>query len=86
MSTLAVPLADAAMAQPKSSGTMTLSIHQNTSRAAGYRRSLEGWARAGIKFVEITDVMLDEFLETNTIAAARRVLTDLGLTPVSSAA
>ena len=86
MSTLAVPLADAAMAQSTSSGTMTLSIHQNTSRAAGYRRSLEGWARAGVKFVEITDVMLDEFLKTDTITAARRVLTDLGLTPVSSAA
>jgi 2-keto-myo-inositol isomerase len=86
MSTLAVPLADAAMAQSKSSGKMTLSIHQNTSRAAGYRKSLDGWARAGIKFVEVTDVMLDEFLKADTIAAAKRVLTDLGLTPVSSAA
>jgi sugar phosphate isomerase/epimerase len=86
LSTLAVPLAEAAMAQSKSSGKMTLSIHQNTSRAAGYRRSLEGWARAGIRFVEITDVMLDEFLKTDTMAAARRVLSDLGLTPVSSAA
>jgi 2-keto-myo-inositol isomerase len=86
MSTLAVPLADAAMAQSKPSGKMTLSIHQNTSRAAGYRKSLEGWAKAGIKFVEVTDVMLDEFVKTDTIAAAKRVLTDLGLTPVSSAA
>jgi sugar phosphate isomerase/epimerase len=86
MSTLAVPLADAAMAQSKSPGKMTLSIHQNTSRAAGYRRSLEGWAKAGITFVEVTDVMLDEFLKADTIAAAKRVLTDLGLTPVSSAA
>jgi 2-keto-myo-inositol isomerase len=86
MSTLALPLADAAMAQSTSSGKMTLSIHQNTSRAAGYRRSLEGWAKAGITFVEVTDVMLEEFLKTDTIAAAKRVLTDLGLTPVSSAA
>jgi len=30
-------------------GKMTLAIHQNTSAAAGYRRSLEGWSRAGIK-------------------------------------
>jgi hypothetical protein len=65
---------------------MTLSIHQNTSRAAGYRKSLEGWAKAGIRFVEITDVMLDEFLKTDTVSAAKRVLTDLGLTPVSAAA
>ena len=65
---------------------MTLSIHQNTSRAAGYRKSLEGWAKAGITFVEITDVLLDEFLKGDTIVAAKRVITDLGLTPVSSAA
>jgi sugar phosphate isomerase/epimerase len=65
---------------------MTLSIHQNTSRAAGYKKSLEGWAKAGIKNVELTDNMLDEFLKTDNIAAAKRVLTDLGLTPVSSAA
>jgi 2-keto-myo-inositol isomerase len=86
VSTLAMSLADVAKAQPRSSRTMTLSIHQNTSRGAGYRKSLEGWAKAGIKFVEITDVMLDEFLKTDTIAAAKRVVTDLGLTPVSSAA
>jgi sugar phosphate isomerase/epimerase len=67
------------------SGKMVLSLHQNTSRAAGYRKSLEGWAKAGIKNVELTDVMLDEFLKTDDLAAARRVVTDLGLTPVSCA-
>jgi sugar phosphate isomerase/epimerase len=86
MTSLAASLADAAIAQPRSSRKMTLSIHQNTSRGAGYRRSLEGWAKAGIRFVEITDVLLDEFLKTDTIAAAKRVITDLGLTPVSAAA
>jgi sugar phosphate isomerase/epimerase len=86
VSTLAMSLADVAMAQSKPSRKMTLSIHQNTSRAAGYRKSLEGWAKAGIKFVEVTDVLLDEFLKTDSIAAAKRVITDLGLTPVSSAA
>jgi hypothetical protein len=55
LSSLAASLADVALAQPRSSRKMTLSIHQNTSRAAGYRKSLEGWAKAGIKFVEITD-------------------------------
>jgi sugar phosphate isomerase/epimerase len=86
VSALAASLADAAVAQPRSSRKMTLSIHQNTSRAAGFRKSLEGWAKAGIKFVEITDVLLDEFLKGDTIAAAKRLITDLGLTPVSSAA
>jgi 2-keto-myo-inositol isomerase len=65
---------------------MTLAIHQTTSRHAGYRRSLEGWAKAGIQAVEITDVVLDEFLATETLATARRVLGDLGLAPVSGAA
>jgi sugar phosphate isomerase/epimerase len=75
-----------AAAQPVSPGGMHLSLHQTTSRRAGYRRSLEGWAKAGVKAVEITDVMLDEFLAADTLAAARRVITDLGVTPVSSAA
>lgn len=66
-------------------GKMTLAIHQNTSAPAGYRRSLEGWSRAGIKHVEITATLLDEFLKTDSLAAAGRILTDLGLTPVSAA-
>jgi len=66
-------------------GKMTLAIHQNTSSAAGYRRSLEGWARAGIKNVELTNNLLDEFLKSDSLPAAKRLLTDLGLTPVSSA-
>jgi|SRR5579862_380835 len=82
---LLAPLAAAAAAQPVSPGKMTLCIHQNTSRGAGFRKSLEGWARAGIKNVELTDVLLDEFLKTEDLAAARRVVTDLGLTVVSCA-
>ena len=64
---------------------MTLAMHQNTSNGAGYRKSLEGWARAGIKNVEITNVLLDEFLKTDDLAAARRVITDLGLNLVHAA-
>jgi 2-keto-myo-inositol isomerase len=66
------------------SGKLTLALHQNTSAAAGYRKSLEGWARAGIKNVELTNGLLDEFLKTDSLAAAKRVLTDNGLTPVSA--
>src|SRR6202166_483441 len=64
---------------------MTLAMHQNTSNGAGYRKSLEGWARAGIKDVEITNVLLDEFLKTEDLAAAKRVITDLGLNLVHAA-
>jgi 2-keto-myo-inositol isomerase len=81
---LVAPLAPFAISVMRSGG-MTLAIHQNTSAVAGYRKSLEGWARAGIKNVEITAQLLDDFLKTDSLAAAGRVLTDNGLTPVSCA-
>ena len=64
---------------------MTLAMHQNTSNGAGYRKSLEGWARAGIKDVEITNTLLDEFLKTDSLASARGVISDLGLNLVHAA-
>jgi 2-keto-myo-inositol isomerase len=87
LSRRAVLLAPLAVIAPRPAfaAGMTLAIHQNTSAGAGYRRSLEGWSRAGITHVEITAALLDEFLKTDSLAAARRVLTDLGLTPVSAA-
>jgi sugar phosphate isomerase/epimerase len=81
---LLAPLAPFAISVVRSGG-MTLAIHQNTSASAGYRKSLEGWARAGIKNVEITAQLLDDFLKADSLAAAGRVLTDNGLTPVSCA-
>src|SRR5262249_7939574 len=81
-----VPLARTVLAQVAAPGKMLLSIHQNTSRAAGYRKSLEGWAKAGIKYVELTDTMLEDFLKTDTLPAAKSVVTELGLTQGSSAA
>ena len=83
---LATPLAlIATRAVAVAAGKMTLAIHQNTSSGAGYRKSLEGWSKAGIKHVEITAALLDDFLKTDTLAAAGRVLSDLGLTPVCAA-
>src|SRR3954471_17478886 len=80
------PLAVVAAGEVFAAATkMTLAIHQNTSSGAGYRGSLEGWARAGIKNVELTNTLLDGFLKDDSLPAARRVLTDLGLTAVSSA-
>jgi 4-hydroxyphenylpyruvate dioxygenase len=73
------------VARAASAAGMTLAIHQNTSAGAGYRASLEGWAKAGIKNVEITNALLDGFLKTDSLAAAGRVLADNGLTPVSGA-
>jgi 2-keto-myo-inositol isomerase len=83
---LSAPLADVVTTAAAATGKMTLCLHQNTSRGAGYRKSLEGWAKAGIKNVELNDGLLDDFLKTDSLEAARRVVTDLGLTPVSCAA
>jgi len=82
---LMAPVALMAARAVSAAGKMTLAIHQNTSAAAGFRGSLEGWSRAGIKQVELTNTLLDEFLKTDSLAAARRVVSDLGLTPVSCA-
>jgi 2-keto-myo-inositol isomerase len=82
---LIAPVAMVVATTASAAGRMSLAIHQNTSAAAGYRASLEGWARAGIKNVEITAALLDGFLKNDTLAAAKRVLADNGLTAVSAA-
>ena len=82
---VAATLARAVNAQSAASGKMQLAMHQNTTRAAGFRASMEGWARAGIQYAELGAPQLSAFLETETLATARRLLGDLGLTPVSAA-
>src|SRR3984957_5050488 len=64
-------------------GSMQLCMHQTTSTAAGYRKSLQGYARAGIKYVEVIFPHLEPFVKTEGMPAARRLLSDLGLTAVS---
>ncbi len=66
-------------------GEMKLSMHQFTSAGAGYRKSLEGWAKAGIRLVEPSSNLLDDFLKTDSLASAKRVLSDNGLKVVSGA-
>ena len=82
-------LAPLLLAAPRPSfavrGKMTLCMHTSTSSGAGYRGALEGWARAGIKYVELNATLVDEFLKTDTLEGARRVLDDHGLTPVHGA-
>jgi 2-keto-myo-inositol isomerase len=80
---LMAPLMQALPRAAAAAGKMTLCLHQNTSAAAGFQKSLEGWSRAGIKNVEITWQLLDAFLKTESLATAKRVIADLGLTAVS---
>jgi hypothetical protein len=83
---LHAPLLLAAERVEGASRKMTLSLHQYTSAGAGYRKALEGWARAGIRNVEPSARLLDEYVRTESLAAAKRVLSDNGLTIVSGAA
>ena len=82
---LQAPLVLAAERAGAATRKMTLSMHQFTSARAGYRKSLEGWAKAGIRDVEPSAGLLDDYLKTDTLASAKRVLTDNGLKIVSGA-
>ena len=84
MAPLATPMSRFATAQSAEPRKMLLSIHKNTSHAAGFLGSLDGWGSTGVRYVEVSDAVLDQFLERNMLAAVRRVLTDRGLTPVVS--
>ena len=55
-------------------GSMQLCMHQTTSTAAGYRKSLQGYARAGIKYVEVIFPHLEPFVKTEGMPAARRYI------------
>lgn len=81
---LMTPLMAALPRAQAAGGKMVLSIHMNTTGAAGFRKSLEGYAKAGIKYVEISGISLDGFLKTDSLPAANRLVKDLGLTPVCS--
>jgi hypothetical protein len=63
-------------------GKMALCMHTSTSAGAGYRGALEGWAKAGIKYVELNATVVNTFLKTDTLDGARKVLKDNGLTAV----
>ncbi len=61
---------------------MSLCMHQTTSAAAGYRRSLEGYAKAGFRYVELIPQHIQDFVRQDGMPAARRLLSDLGLKAV----
>ena len=50
---------------------MSIALHQFTSARAGYRKSLEGWAKAGIYDVEPAAPSLDDYLKIDTLAGAK---------------
>jgi sugar phosphate isomerase/epimerase len=59
-------------------------MHQTTSASSGFRQSLEGYAKAGIRLVEVIPPKVAEYAKAEGMAGAKRVLSDLGLKAVSS--
>lgn len=63
-----------------------LAMNQATSMAADYRRAMEGYAKAGFKYVEPWVSKIDEFAAKDSLPAAKRILSDNGLTTVAACA
>jgi 2-keto-myo-inositol isomerase len=69
---------------PRSSGSMFVCMHEISSDGFDFKTAMEGYARAGIRAVEPSLVKVKEFADKESLATARRLLDDLGLTAVSS--
>jgi 2-keto-myo-inositol isomerase len=82
---LAVTASAPMLAQPsKPAGRPFVCIHQVSSNAFDYRTSLEGYAKAGIRAVEVVLAKAKEFADANSPKAARTLLDDLGMTAAST--
>lgn len=69
---------------PRTSGRMFVCMHQISSEAFDFKTAMEGYAKAGIRAVEPNLLKVKEFADKESPATAKRLLDDLGLTPVSS--
>jgi len=59
-------------------------MHEASSDGFDFRTAMEGYAKAGIRAVEPALIKVREFAQKESPAAAKRLLDDLGLKPVSS--
>jgi 2-keto-myo-inositol isomerase len=75
--------AGSALPLPAMRGAMSLCMHQTTTAGSTFRDSLDGYARAGIRYVEVIPPLVDEFVKRESVPAARRLLSDLNLKAVS---
>jgi 2-keto-myo-inositol isomerase len=76
----AVPI----LAQPARSSRPFVCMHEFSSNGSDFSTAMEGYARAGIRAVEIVIAKVREFVDKESLVTARRLLDDLGLKPVSS--
>jgi sugar phosphate isomerase/epimerase len=77
-------VAAAALPQATRASGLFLCLHEATSAGFGFREAMEGYAKAGVRAVEVTLPKLQEFAAKESPATARRLLADLGLRPVST--
>src|SRR5262249_14728067 len=59
-------------------------VHQVSSNRFDYRTAMEGYAKGGIRAVEVVLAKAREFADKESPAAARKLLDDLGLKAASS--
>src|SRR5882672_9338267 len=69
---------------PRATGSMFVSMHEASSARFDFKTAMEGYAKAGIRAVEPDLTKVREFAMKESPAAAKRLLDDLGLKPVSS--
>ena len=89
LATAAVPLLaprslSAGGLQGRAAAEWVVCMHQASSERFDFRAAMEGYAKAGIRAVEPNLLKVREFAQKESPAAARRLLDDLGLRPVSS--
>jgi 2-keto-myo-inositol isomerase len=86
---LALSMPDRAQAQargqaPSPGGGLFVSIHQASTSRYDFKTSVEGIAKAGVRAVEFDIAKVREFAKTESVAAAKRLIDDLGVKMVSS--
>lgn len=65
-------------------GGLFVSIHQASTSRFDFKASCEGIAKAGVRAVEVDLTKVQQFVQNESPAVAKRLLDDLGLRPVSS--
>ena len=65
-------------------GSIFVCMHQAGSERFDFKTAMEGYAKAGIRAVEPNLLKVREFAMKESPAAAKRLLDDLGLKPVST--
>src|SRR6188474_2873778 len=69
---------------PRLGSRLTVCMHEASSERFDFRTAMEGYAKAGVRYVEPNLLKVREFTQKESVAAAKRLLDDLGLRAASS--